>query len=439
MGKAHIYPKEKAKVVSFQSPNLFSVLGDEGEGEEEESLVGHSALVTSEKFQPTSLHAPPPPRAQGKQSNRLGTRENISPSNPFTATSLTPPATSSSSPTSPPSSSPSKPSSPSPSPSKPLPSSPSLPIHYPTVSPFSNSSPQDKIPKSPKCKGRALDLFSGTGSVAQRLQGLGYQVVTLDLDYRTKPKISQDLLQWDYTIYPPGHFRIISASVPCAEYSLAKTTAPRNFARADALVSKVLEIVEYFSPKSWWIENPRTGHLKTRPMVKSLPFVDIDYCQFSDWGYQKPTRFWGSPNLGLLAHVRCPGKKCLNMVVDENGMHHRERLGGNAIKFNTAMKGRVPSKVVDYLLQEGEYAPSGKKKGVKSYRFKGYKVDPKIREKLISVLGVEREKVLVDLFASPSDAQERFFMTEANSAWFYDWGNFCQDGQVLWANLWANV
>ena len=96
--------------------------------------------------------------------------------------------------------------------------------------------------------------------------------------------------------------------MPCAEYSLAKTTAPRNFDKADALVRKVLEIVEYFAPKMWWLKNPRHGHLKTREVVNGLPFVDIDYCQFSDWGYQKPTRFWGSANLGELAHVKCPGK-----------------------------------------------------------------------------------------------------------------------------------
>ena len=145
--------------------------------------------------------------------------------------------------------------------------------------------------------------------------------------------------------FPPGHFKIICASVPCAEYSLAKTTAPRDFERADALVIKVLKLVEYFSPKIWWIENPRTGHLKTRPFMKHLPFVDIDYCQFSDWGYQKPTRFWGSTNLGLFAHVRCPDRSCLNVVTDDTGFHHKERLGGNTMKYKTTLRGRIPPQV----------------------------------------------------------------------------------------------
>ena len=49
-------------------------------------------------------------------------------------------------------------------------------------------------------------------------------------------------------------------------------------------------------------------------------------------------------------------------------------------------------------------------------------------------LGVPRNNVKVYLFASQSDAQEDLFMTESNSAWFYDWGKFCEGGKVLWAN-----
>ena len=57
-----------------------------------------------------------------------------------------------------------------------------------------------------------------------------------------------------------------------------------------------------------------------------------------------------------------------------------------------------------------------------------------MREKIIMELGIERQKVGVDLFASERDAQEPLFMTELNSAWFYNWQGFCQNGKVLWAN-----
>ena len=98
----------------------------------------------------------------------------------------------------------------------------------------------------------------------------------------------------------------------------------------------------------------------------------------------------------------------------DTGVHHKEKLGSNAIKFNTTLKGRIPLKVVDYLLREGEYAPSKVKNGVKSYRFRGYKMDPTVREKIIGELGVPRDRVKVDLFASQNDAQEDLYMTESN-------------------------
>jgi site-specific DNA-cytosine methylase len=110
---------------------------------------------------------------------------------------------------------------------------------------------------------RALDLFSGTGSVGDRLRELGYEVVSLDVNPGCRPTIVVDILDWQFRRqYPPGYFDVITASTPCTEYSQAKTTAPRRYDLADALVRKTLQIIRYFGPKKWWIENPKTGHLK---------------------------------------------------------------------------------------------------------------------------------------------------------------------------------
>ena len=173
--------------------------------------------------------------------------------------------------------------------------------------------------------------------------------------------------------------------------------------------------------------------LKTRPMMRDIPFVDIDYCQFSDWGYQQPTRFWGSFNLGLLPHAKCPGRSCKNVVNEGGSFHHRERLGGNYMHFNTAQKGRIPPLVVDYLLRKGEYAPlRGKHKLLG--RIKGYKVDPPIRLEMFRKLGVDPTLVHIELFGSPQDAQERLFLTEHNTAWQYNWSKLSQGPMFLWAN-----
>ena len=202
------------------------------------------------------------------------------------------------------------------------------------------------------CKFRALDLFSGTGSVGSRLREWGFQVTSLDNNPNCKADMCLDIMTWDYKRqHSPGYFQVIAASVPCEEYSSAKTTQVRDLGKADLIVRKVLEIVAYFQPGLWWIENPRKGWLRHRGFMQGLPFVDLDYCQFSEWGYQKPTRFWGSSQLGHLPNVLCDFQNCINIVEDDNGnWHHRERLGGYQQIYSTKDKGRIPATVVDYLL-----------------------------------------------------------------------------------------
>ena len=162
-------------------------------------------------------------------------------------------------------------------------------------------------------KPRALDLFSGTGSVGARLRELGYEVTSLDADRRRKPDILVDILSWDYKDkYTPGYFHVIAAGVPCTEYSPAKTFGQRRLDYADRLVERTLEIIAYFQPPVWWIENPRLGLLETREIMRGIPYIDVDYCQFGDWGYKKPTRIWCCDALAKLPNKLCPGASCPN-------------------------------------------------------------------------------------------------------------------------------
>ena len=125
----------------------------------------------------------------------------------------------------------------------------------PSASPTPAQSPclplvesRDGISAHPHTK-KALDLFSGTGSVAKRLRNLGYEVITLDINPKFKPDIQINVLDWKYRPrYPVGYFDLIVASPPCEEYSQAKTTKKRELAYADKCVQKTLEIVRYFSP-----------------------------------------------------------------------------------------------------------------------------------------------------------------------------------------------
>ena len=139
---------------------------------------------------------------------------------------------------------------------------------------------------------RLLELFSGTGSIGRAFEARGWEVISLDI--LPGATITSNILDWEYEKYPRDHFNFIWASPPCTEYSIARTRArrPRDFEGADAIVRRSLEIIEFFKPALWLIENPQTGYLKTRPVIQGIPWRDVTYCKYG-FPYKKRTRLWG--------------------------------------------------------------------------------------------------------------------------------------------------
>ena len=146
---------------------------------------------------------------------------------------------------------------------------------------------------------RLLNLCSGTGSVIAPFRNNGWEVVEVDWDNRFDPTHVVDITAWDYTMYPQDHFDVIWASPDCTQYSRARTTAktPRNFAKADTLVWRCLCIIEHFRPTCWFVENPDSGLLKTRDIVRHLEYVRVDYCMYSR--PYRNTRVFGPTVYGL--------------------------------------------------------------------------------------------------------------------------------------------
>ena len=163
---------------------------------------------------------------------------------------------------------------------------------------------------------RLLELFSGTKSVSKAVGARYDEIVSVDILEKFQPSVVSDILTWNYKIYPPGHFDAIWASPPCTEYSKMKyiSGAPRNLEMADRIVQRTIEIIDYFQPDRWYIENPQTGLLKDRPFMLGIPFTDVDYCMYSDWGYKKKTRIWTAVDY----QVKLCDKKCGNI---NNGIH----------------------------------------------------------------------------------------------------------------------
>ena len=56
---------------------------------------------------------------------------------------------------------------------------------------------------------------------------------------------------------------------------------------------RTIEIIEYFKPMAWFIENPQTGLLKKQEFMNGLPYKDIDYCKYG-MPYRKRTRLWNN-------------------------------------------------------------------------------------------------------------------------------------------------
>ena len=140
---------------------------------------------------------------------------------------------------------------------------------------------------------KALFLCSGTGSVGEPFRKGGWEVVDVDWSSKYNPEIQTDITTWDYkAAFEPGHFDVIWASPDCRMYSMARTTAKtKDFESADKLVKACREIIEYLKPRLYFIENPDTGYLKTRPVVEGLPYVRTDYCMHGCM-YRKRTRVW---------------------------------------------------------------------------------------------------------------------------------------------------
>ena len=167
---------------------------------------------------------------------------------------------------------------------------------------------------------KVLELFSGTHSIGKVCKKKGFEIVSLDRDmgakcpfggdYESENHIMKDIMEWDYkSDFKVGEFDLITASPVCLWWSHLRnswigrklkshgdTIITKEIIEADIekfgipMVDKVFEIIDYFKPHFYWIENPKTGRMKEY-ISPLLPFYDVDYCKYG-MPYKKTTRIW---------------------------------------------------------------------------------------------------------------------------------------------------
>jgi hypothetical protein len=148
---------------------------------------------------------------------------------------------------------------------------------------------------------KVLELFAGSRSIGKASEILGYEVFSSDLINFEKIDYVTSILDFDIHKVPfqPD---IIWASPPCTGFSVAALghhwTGGKNayIPKTDTaklgieLAKKTIEIINYFKPKYFFIENPR-GLLRKMEFMDNFIRQSITYCQYGDTR-MKPTDIW---------------------------------------------------------------------------------------------------------------------------------------------------
>jgi len=171
-------------------------------------------------------------------------------------------------------------------------------------------------------------MFSGTHSVGHVAREMGFEVVSLDL---SDADICVDIMDWEYTTYEPGYFDVIWCSPPCdtfskaqykniGRYGITRETIEHDIlTKGLPILRKTEEILNYFKPTYYFIENPQTGSMKR---FLDLSFYTIDYCMYG-FNCRKRTNIW--TNLRGFEPKLC-NKKCGSFI---DGKHICNAVGGN--------------------------------------------------------------------------------------------------------------
>tara|TARA_R110002072_G_scaffold229153_3_gene386382 strand:+ start:1116 stop:1751 length:636 start_codon:yes stop_codon:yes gene_type:complete len=164
---------------------------------------------------------------------------------------------------------------------------------------------------------KILELFSGTGSIGKAFPN--DEIISVDMNSDFNPTHLVSIFDFDYKQY--DFFDYIHASPPCKWYSGLQQSHYNKFRvingesvyydrtvneimveeESDVLVKKALEIIHYFNPKYWTMENPISNSplsLVKRPFMSEYNYTTCSYCMYN-YPIRKNTIFFNNFNLQL--------------------------------------------------------------------------------------------------------------------------------------------
>lgn len=186
-----------------------------------------------------------------------------------------------------------------------------------------------------------ISLYDLTGNASRPYRENGWHVIQVD------QQLGTDIMEWDYNKfyadylmkYSPGGKIIIIAMCPCTDYAVsgakhfAKKELTGETEASQKLVAKTKEIIDYFNPFAWQIENPKTRIHKLNPWIGQRPKFVFNPCDFAgydpnpdDSRYNKETWLFGKFNDPIKKRMEPLGKEYPGF----------RNLGGKSLKTKNA-------------------------------------------------------------------------------------------------------
>jgi len=145
---------------------------------------------------------------------------------------------------------------------------------------------------------KILELFAGSRSFSKVAEELGHETFSVDIKDFDNIDYVTDILDFDIDKVPfePD---VIWASPPCTYFSVASighhwnkdhTPKTKEAILGCEIIKKTIEIINYFDPDYFFIENPR-GKLRKLDFMQDFDRTTVTYCQYGD-SRMKPTDIW---------------------------------------------------------------------------------------------------------------------------------------------------